>query len=112
MNIYEFKRRIESLGDTMNFCIESVFSWRGSYREPACSISTRNTTKEHNLEMLERLLNNLFWGWKGGEYTYDITDEIHFESDYGSWTDGKYLYKFLMDNGDNEDVRKIFGYYD
>lgn len=109
MTLNEFANRIESLGNTMDFCIEDVFSWRGSYDMPACSISARKTTRKHNLIMIDRLLNETFEGWKGGEYDYKYYQDINFEPGWSSYTDGKYLNKFLMDNGDNEDVRKIFG---
>lgn len=109
MTLNEFANRIESLGNTMNFCIEDVFSWRGSYDMPACSISTTKTTKRHNLIMIDRLLNETFDGWKGGEFEYSSYQDIYFEPGEGSYTAGQYLNKFLMNNGDNEDVRKIFG---
>jgi len=108
MTLNEFANRIESLGNTMNFCIEDVFSWRGSYDMPACSISTRKTTKRHNLKMIDKLVNETFDGWKGGEFEYSYDQDIYFEADEGSYTAGQYLNKFLMNNGDNKDVRKIF----
>lgn len=108
MTIYELIKKIQSLGDTMDFCIEDVFSWRGVYAEPACSISSRKTTKKHNLQMLKRLMKETFDGYKGGEYTYDKNSEIHFEEEWSSFTDGKYLNGFLLDNADNEDVKSIF----
>lgn len=108
MTVYELKRNIESLGNTMNFCIEDVFSWRGFYAEPACSISSRNTSKKHNLKMLNRILTETFYGWKGGEYNYDINSEIHFECEWSSWSNGKYIDKFLSMNENNEDVKSIF----
>ena len=37
MTIRELRLKIESWeNDTMDFCIEEVFSWRGIYAEPAC----------------------------------------------------------------------------
>ena len=108
MTIQHLKEKIESLGNTMNFCIEDVFSWRGAYAEPACCISSHNTTKAHNLEMLNRLTTETFYGWKGGEYTYNTYYDIHFESEWSSWTDGTFLNRFLLDNADNDDVRYIF----
>jgi len=109
MTIQELTNRISSLGNTMDFCIEDVFSWRGSYNEPACTISTNNTTKEHNLYMLGLLTTETFFGWKGGEYTYRAYSDIHFEEDAGSWSDGKFINSFLLNNANNKDVRFIFG---
>jgi len=109
MTILELKEKIESWpGTTMPFCIEDVFSWRGVYAEPACCISTREVSKEENLSMLSVLTTNAFTGWKGGEYSYHDYDDIHFEVSAGSWSDGKFIADFLMDNGDNTAVRHIF----
>lgn len=108
MTIQELTNKIESLGDTMDFCIEDIFSWRGFYIEPACTISTNNTTKEHNLSMLNKLITETFYGWKGGEYTYTEYSDIHFEEDRGSWSDGKFLNRFLLNNANNKDVKFIF----
>lgn len=108
MTINELQNAIKWLGDEMNFCIEDVFSWRGAYAEPACEISTRRVSKQHNLDMINRLLTETFRGYKGGEYTYNEIDDIHFECEPGAYSDGKYLNKFLLDNSDNKDVYEIF----
>lgn len=99
MTIRELRQKIESWeNDTMDFCIEEVFSWRGIYAEPACSLSTRNVTKEHNLQMLEELISRPFYGWKGGEFEYADYDTLNFEDSWGSWTDGAYLMHFIENN--------------
>ena len=109
MTLKEFYEKIESFpSDIMNFCIEDVFSWRGIYAEPACSLSTCETSKLHNLDMLQRLLNEIFIGWKGGEYSYTEDDEMHFESSHGSYSDGRYILSFVANNP-SEEVRHIFG---
>ena len=109
MTILELKEKIESWPETtMPFCIEDVFSWRGVYAEPSCAISTCDTSKEHNIEMLERLVTEEFYGWKGGEYHYHNYNDIHFEVSDGSWSDGKFIKDFLLDNSDNAAVRYIF----
>lgn len=108
MTIEELKSKIESWkGNTMNFCIEDVFSWRGVYAEPACSLSTRCVSKQHNLEQLEKLVTEVFYGWKGGEYSYSLYDNIHFESEEGKWSDGDYIVHFLAANH-NEELKHIF----
>ena len=58
--------------------------------------------------MLNMLTSDTFTGWKGGEYNYRDCDDIHFESSNGSWSDGRFLTDFLLDNGDNAAVRHIF----
>ena len=89
----------------MQFCIEDVFSWKGMYSEPACSLSTRCVDKEHNIIMLERLLSEKFEGWGSAYYGYD---NLHFEDNRYSWSNNQYLFDFLLDNSDNDSVRFIF----
>ena len=109
MTVKELQEKIKSWPDaTMPFCIEDVFSWRGVYAEPACCISTRDVSKEDNLSMLNMLTSDTFTGWKGGEYSYNDYNDIHFESSRGSWSDGKFIIDFLLDNVDNAAVRHIF----
>lgn len=95
--------------DTMDFCITDIFSWRGIYAEPCCSLSTEQTTKQENLDMLRRLTNEVFYGYKGGDYTYTFDDRINFECDCSEYTDGKYLKGFIKRNKDSEIINHIFG---
>ena len=110
MTIGEFYNKIESWSsDIMNFRIENVFSWRGSYNEPCCEISICETYKQYNLDMLRRLVNEVFIGYKGGEFTYTFDDVIHFECEEGSYTpNNEYLARFIVNN-QNEEVKHIFG---
>lgn len=110
MTIKELYNKIESWPeDTMDFCITDVFSWRGIYAEPACSLSTTSdTTKQENLDMLNRLINETFDGWKGGEYTYCSVDTINFECGEGSYSDGNYIIEFLARNH-SPIIEHIFG---
>lgn len=109
MTIKELYNKIESWAeDTMDFCITDVFSWRGIYAEPACSLSTSNTTKQENLDMLRRLTFEIFKGWKGGKYIYNFEDEIHFECDGGSYSSGDYIMGFLARNH-SPIIKHIFG---
>ena len=95
--------------DTMNFCIEDVFSWRGSYCEPCCSLSIRNVSKDHNLDMLTKLLTESFNGYKGGSYTYIVDDTIHFEAGIESYSSDYYIKDFITKNYDTPEVKHIFG---
>lgn len=95
--------------DIMDFCITDVFSWRGVYAEPCCSLSTEQTTKQENLDMLRRLTNEVFNGYKGGEYTYTFDDWINFEWDYSEYSGGGYLKGFIKRNKDSEIINHIFG---
>lgn len=99
MTIKELYNKINSWPeDIMDFCITDVFSWRGVYAEPACSLACIPTLKQDNLDMLNRLVYEVFDGWKGGEFRYCPTDTINFECDCGSYSDGKYLTGFLARN--------------
>jgi hypothetical protein len=109
MTIGDLYDKIESWSeDTMDFCVTDVFSWRGIYAEPACSLSINNTTKQENLDMLRKLITDIFRGWKGGTYTYNFEDEIHFECDGGSYSCGEYLIGFLANNHSHV-IKYIFG---
>ena len=110
MTLKELYDKIESYpSDTMNFCIEDVFSWRGIYAEPCCSLLIKQTTKQENLDMLRRLTNEVFHGYKGGEYTYTFDDQINFEYDYGEYTDGRYLKGFINKYKETQEFKHIFG---
>lgn len=109
MTLKELYDRIESYPhDTMNFCIEKVFSWRGVYAEPCCSLSTNTTTKQQNLDTLTRLITETYKGWKGGTYEYFFDDPINFEAEESSWSDGYYIKDFITNNQTPE-VKHIFG---
>lgn len=109
MTLGEFYDKIKSYPqDTMNFQITNVFSWRGFYAEPCCSLSTERTTKQENLDMLRRLTNEVFLGWKGGEYTYAFDDLIHFEYGESSYSSGSYLMGFIKENANSEIIKHIF----
>lgn len=109
MTIKELYNKIESWSeDTMDFCITGVFSWRGNYQEPACSLACIPTLKEDNLHMLNRLIYEVFEGWKGGEYEYSPVDNINFEDREGSYSDGDYIMNFLAKNH-SPIIEHIFG---
>ena len=108
MTIKELYDNIKSYpNDTMDFCIENVFTWRGFYQDAACEISTRNVSKQYNLKQLEKLTSETFSGWKGGEFSYDEYTTINFESDYGSYTNGNYILSFIVNNY-NDAIKHIF----
>lgn len=60
----------------------SCGSWRGIYAEPA--IFFKSADKYVPISELKEILDELtsgkvFEGYKGGEFSYDCADEIHFE---------------------------------
>lgn len=109
MTIKELYDKIESWPeDTMDFCITDVFSWRGVYAEPACSLACMSVSKQENLDMLNKLTSETFDGWKGGEYTYCSADTINFECGEGSYSGGEYIIRFLAKNH-SPVIEHIFG---
>lgn len=110
MTLKELYNKIESYpSDTMNFCIEDVFAWRGSYYEPCCSLSVEKTDKQDNLDKLNNLVKFEFMGWKGGYFEYDWDSTIHFESDPGEYTGDRYLKNFINKYREYPEFKYIFG---
>lgn len=69
-----------------------VDSWRGIYAEPALGwratgYSSPDQTRHHAEMTVALLIANLegcigktFSGWKGGDYTYDLSDTLHIDN--------------------------------
>lgn len=113
ITIRELRNRIISWPeDTMNFRIVDVFTWRGYYMEPAVYIKNDESTKGHNLAMLDALTSDTFIGWKGGEYKYDGSEQLHFETDSSSYTAGRFIMNFLMKHGKEPIIRHLFLNYE
>lgn len=97
----------------LDYGIDDVFSWRGSYDEPCFNI-TENVTVGECLAHIEHALDGLFCGWKGGEYSYHEESPVNFEREDGVWSDGKYLQTKLFDIAQSDDItveiwKKIVG---
>ena len=92
MNLKEFKQQIEQAktGKAFDYGISEPFSWRGSYNEVAFEILEQPTTREEILVNIQKAYEGTFYGYKGGDYTYNDYTDIHFEEDYGAWSDGGY----------------------
>lgn len=86
----------------LDYKLSKPFSWRGVYAECAFEILKENSTKEENLEQIEKALTEEFHGYKGGEYRYTPHTEIHFEDSYGSWTDGGYSRRLIEEIKEEE----------
>ena len=109
MTLKELYDKIKSYpSDTMNFCIEDVFAWRGIYAEPCCSLSVKKTNKQDNLDKLSDLVKFEFSGWKGGYFKYNWDNTIHFEADYSEYTAGKYLKGFINKYKETQEFKHIF----
>lgn len=99
MIIKELLEHIESFpnGHVFDYSLSNPFSWRSSYDEVAFSILDIKSTKEDVLAEINKVFNETFTGWKGGEYSYDNHTTVNFEESEGSYSDGSYLgNKFLL----------------
>lgn len=57
-------------------------SWRGVYAEPCIFVDQEKGTLSEFIPFLDRLVSGeAFWGYKGGQYTYDDSDDINIESE-------------------------------
>lgn len=92
MTLGELKNRFEEMqkGKILAYKLSEPFSWRGIYAEVAFEILEEDSTREENLEKIERALTEEFYGYKGGEFKYNEDTEIHFESDESAYSDGGY----------------------
>lgn len=76
-------------------------SWRGIYAEPA--IFFESADEYIPISELNEVLNDLtsgkeFDGYKGGEFSFDCADEIHFEYDYSNCEDLSILELLSLDS--------------
>lgn len=76
-------------------------SWRGIYAEPA--IFFESTDEYVPISELNEILDELtsgkeFDGYKGGEFSFDCADEIHFEYGYSNCEDLSILDLLSLDS--------------
>ena len=65
-------------------------SWRGIYAEPALFFNDKDEyipISELNEAFDDLTSGKEFYGYKGGEYSFEYADEIHFEYDYSQCSD-------------------------
>lgn len=93
MTLSELKEHIESFdkGHKFDFGLSEPFSWRGIYAEVAFDIIEETMSRDDILDRIDMAYKESFGGYKGGTYAYDDHTPVHFERDYGSWTDGQYV---------------------
>jgi hypothetical protein len=93
MTLGDFKKHIERfpIGTQFKFGISEPFSWRGVYAEVAFAITENPMTREEVLAKIRLAYRGTFFGYKGGEYSYDDDTDVHFEPDSKTWTDGGYV---------------------
>ena len=76
-------------------------SWRGIYAEP--SIFFESAEEYIPISELRKILDELtsgkvFEGYKGGEFSYDCADEIHFEYSWSNCEDLSILELLSLDS--------------
>lgn len=76
------------------FKLTGYGSWRGAYDEPCIYIEEdENSSVEFSeiIEAINKLTDGtVFYGWKGGEFTYDVNDPMNIEFSPSSYTDGEH----------------------
>lgn len=97
MELKKFKEHIEEAENEkiFGYGISEPFSWRGSYDEVAFEIIEQPMRREDILANIQKAYNGKFYGYKGGEFTYQDYTEVHFEEDSSSWSDGGYCAEII-----------------
>ncbi|HGE8458765.1 TPA: hypothetical protein ACGD77_002973 [Serratia marcescens] len=72
-------------------------SWRGVYADPCIFVENGTSTLSEFIPYLERLVNDgPFYGYKGGEYSYNKDSDLNMEMTYGSYSgDESMIYEVL-----------------
>jgi hypothetical protein len=107
MELKEFKQHIESFpqGTEFEYGVSKPFSWRGVYAEVAFEMLEQPMKREEILANIELAYTETFNGYKGGEYRYNDHTDIHFEADYGSYTDGGYVSRWIAKIEEKEEYQ-------
>lgn len=92
MELKDFKQQIENAekDKIFDYGISSPFSWRGSYDEVAFEILEQPMSREDILSKIQEAYENVFYGYKGGEYRFSDWTNVNFEEGKGDYTDGGY----------------------
>lgn len=98
MNLKQLLDHVQALtpGTTLHFGLSEPFAWRGIYAEVAFRIVEEPSTREDVLARIAQALQNTFYGYKGGEYKYDLYTTVHFEQDSGACTNGGYTAQWIQ----------------
>ena len=79
-----------SKDEDIGFKIECVCSYRGYYDQSAMVVSLVQIEIADNVGYLRKMLNKLtsetFCGWKGGDYRYNLSNDIYLVDDCGMTT--------------------------
>lgn len=75
-------------------CPYDCGSWRGVYAEAAIFVEDGTSTLGEWVPFLEKLLNEEFEGYKGGEYSYQGYTNLHIEYQQSDANDTLWLKLF------------------
>lgn len=81
--------------------IREYGSWRGIYAEPALFFDNKDEyipISELNEAFDDLTSGKEFYGYKGGEYSFECADEIHFEYGYSNCEDLSILELLSLDS--------------
>ncbi len=79
---------------TINLKPNGCGSWRGIYSEPCIFVeeTDEDVKLEEWLPYCERLLEDEFYGYKGGTFKYDEDCPLHLEEDYSCYGGDSWLW--------------------
>ena len=98
MTLLEFKKLVEKTNnEVLKYGISEPFSWRGSYSEVAFEVIKEETKRDVVLENIKKAYDGVFYGYKGGEYTFDDNTDVNFEYDTSSYTNGGYCAEIIAE---------------
>jgi len=107
MELKDFKQHIENAekGKTFEYGISNPFSWRGSYDEVAFEILEIPMTREEMLIRIQKAYDDVFYGYKGGEYRFSDWTTVNFEDSGRSYTDGGYVSRWIAKIEEKEEYQ-------
>jgi hypothetical protein len=97
MDLGQFKEYISKFpeGKIFTYGISKPFSWRGSYDEVAFAILESEMSRDDILSQINRALNGVFEGYKGGAFSYYESTKVNFEETIRNYTDGGYAGEWI-----------------
>ena len=99
MTLKELKAHFEAFqpDHIFEYTLSMPFSWRGSYNQVAFSVDKGSMTAEEALRSVNFAYSTGFEGYKGGEFYYNDETHVHFENEYGAYSDGGYTLRKIIE---------------
>lgn len=97
MELKEFKDYVQNFkqGTEFEYGVSDPFSWRGSYDEVAFEVLQEPMTREEILAKIDKAYSEIFYGYKGGKFTFNDCTPVNFEEDTSRYTDGGYCSEMI-----------------